>query len=296
MPDDRITDWHCVARGVRKSDIFCGDEDKEFYLRQLARLTKELALSVAMYILMDNHFHFLIRAGRRVVGKLFLRAHTVYAREFNRRHGFRGRMFECHFRPYPIEGTLRLAAASLYIPMNAVKDLGFSRPQDYGFSSYRWLFAPDSAPDWIDMSPVLEVFSPDPEEARRTYVEAVEARRAVVARNRRLYAIPPSQVKPRLLCEYSDPEIRMMLDSLLVPELKHRLSQAALLPSEAFTLYAASKLNLAPFRRLAMLLGISASTGRRYVKEIAGNEDLDRMLNSTSSLFEQRRSVVAQER
>jgi len=288
--------WHCVARGIRKNDIYGGDDDKDFYLRQAARLAREMAVAIMVYTLMDNHFHFLLRATRQTVGRFFLRLHTIYAREFNRRHSFRGHLFECNFRPYPIEGTLRLATASIYIPLNAVKDLGFLRPEDYRFSSHRFAVRPDSMPDWMDMSPVFRVFSPDLRLGRQRYLQAVESRTKMIGKKRKLYTAPPSQAKSRVACEYTDSDLGMILDTLLDPAITHRLSREVLLPSEALKLYTAERLQLGPVRRLAMLLGISNSTAQRYLMEISEEKDLCNALTSLACLRIREGIAVGQER
>jgi REP element-mobilizing transposase RayT len=266
--------FHCVERGVRKADLFVTDEDKGFYTRQLGRLAREMGLFVALYVLMDNHFHILIRATRELVGKLFLRLNSIYAREFNRRHELRGHIFEAHFRPVPVDSPGHQAAAAIYIPMNPVKDLGVERPELFEYSSFKYFLDPSKKPDWIDVAPVLEAFSRDPAEGLRRYLREVEGRRVMVLRNRESYRGAAVRdggkpYKPRPVAEFSDSELMMILDTLLDRRLKRRLAEQARLPSQAFVLYVAAEMKLGSVRRLAALLGINRTAARRYIQEIA---------------------------
>lgn len=287
MPaNSRAPLFHCVERGVRKADIFVTADDKEFYTYHLGRLAREMGLFVALYVLMDNHFHILIRAARELVGRLFMRLNSIYAREFNRRHELRGHIFEAHFRPIQVESAGHQAAVAIYIPMNPVKDLGVERPELFEHSSFKYFLDPSMKPDWIDLAPVLEAFASDPREGLRRYLREVESRRGMVLRNRSRYGIAArsdggDRYKPKPTAEFSDSELMMILDTLLDKGLKLSLSGQTGLPSQAFALYAAAEIGLASVRRLAALLGIDRTAARRYIEEIAEDAWVKQKLMST---------------
>jgi REP element-mobilizing transposase RayT len=272
--------WHLVARGTRQADIFIGRDDKRIYMAIFRRIALEMGIPAACFVLMDNHIHFLIQAAREDLGRLFQRVHTVYARIFNERHSFQGRMFETDFRPFPIRNEAHLAATAVYIIMNVVRDLGIARPEEYGFCSYGAFLQPGRSAGWLDPTPFLRVFDPDPAVAREKYRRAVEFRASQILSKRNEFLGNGKAYPARCIQEYTDAELKMVLSTLMDPAALNDLADRAGIPSQAFTLYSASQMGLGSFRRLCALLGISRKLGKGYVEEIAEDQFLRSHLES----------------
>jgi REP element-mobilizing transposase RayT len=52
--------YHVTARGNAQQDILLDDEDRQRFLRVLARVVFRFHLPLHAYCLMDNHFHLVV--------------------------------------------------------------------------------------------------------------------------------------------------------------------------------------------------------------------------------------------
>jgi len=57
--------YHLLVPGINREDLFHDDEDRQRYLVTLIRITKDSAISVLGYCLMDSHVHLLIKEGSK---------------------------------------------------------------------------------------------------------------------------------------------------------------------------------------------------------------------------------------
>ncbi|MBL9137600.1 MAG: transposase, partial [Verrucomicrobiales bacterium] len=53
--------YHVVNRGHRRERIFLTDEDRRAFLGRLAEFGKRFRVEVHAFVLMDNHYHLLVR-------------------------------------------------------------------------------------------------------------------------------------------------------------------------------------------------------------------------------------------
>lgn len=148
--------YHVFNRGVGKTDIFRNDSDYHFFLlrskenlfplsqegRPLASgyIRKTLpagAFSLLAYVLMPNHFHFLIRQNSSLpISKLMAKVCTGYSMYFNKKYQRVGALLQSKFRAVLVNNDSYLLWLSAYIHQNPkvaglVKNL-----RDYPFSSY----------------------------------------------------------------------------------------------------------------------------------------------------------------
>jgi hypothetical protein len=63
-----------------------------------------------------------------------------------------------------------------YTVLNPVRAGMVSRPEEYRWSSFRSSAGIEPASPWLDLASLLDLFAPDPAEARQLYQEFVEAR------------------------------------------------------------------------------------------------------------------------
>ena len=93
-----------MARGDGWKQIFGGKEDYESFLHWLQRVCRSHGWRVHTWVLMGNHFHFLLEtpepnlsAGMRVLL-------GTYSQAWNSRHQRRGHVFEGRYRAVPVAG------------------------------------------------------------------------------------------------------------------------------------------------------------------------------------------------
>ncbi len=130
---------HVMLRGVNRDVIFLEDEDFEHFLRALQDTKTVSGIAVLAYCLMTNHVHLVLRTEREPIGVVMKRLGVRYASWFNRKYGRVGHVFQDRFVSKPIEDDAYLSAVLPYIWNNPVAAGMATRPEDYRWSSRRWL-------------------------------------------------------------------------------------------------------------------------------------------------------------
>jgi hypothetical protein len=62
----RAIRYHVVNRGNRREAIFRSDTDRQRFLGRLAELPERFRTEIHAFVLMDNHYHLLLRTQRRL--------------------------------------------------------------------------------------------------------------------------------------------------------------------------------------------------------------------------------------
>jgi putative transposase len=132
MPD---TAHHITQRGIRRSNVFLDELDRQTYLALFLENSRRFHLRVLAYCLMTNHVHFVaVPARKDSIWKTFHRCHSVYATTFNMKHGFSGHLWQG--RPYScVLDEAHRWAAIRYVERNPVRAGMVARAEDYRWSS-----------------------------------------------------------------------------------------------------------------------------------------------------------------
>ena len=148
--------YHVFHRGVDLFDIFEDDEDREFYLKRLARYAFEYGIEIHAWCLMSNHTHLLLRADHKALSELMRKLGSVYARKFNMRHHRSGPLFEGRFGSVPVETDAQYVSVVRYIHRNPVLHREKVFLGDYPWSSYGEYIA--AAPVYCELGFTLSMF------------------------------------------------------------------------------------------------------------------------------------------
>ncbi|MHC4309773.1 MAG: transposase, partial [Planctomycetota bacterium] len=81
--------YHLLSRGNAGSDIFVDDKDRSRFLDAVGEMSERFDIDIFAYVLMDNHYHLLVRTRRANLKKAMHWFGTTYIQRFNGRH-FRG--------------------------------------------------------------------------------------------------------------------------------------------------------------------------------------------------------------
>jgi len=169
--------YHIGTRGVRKLPIAHDDDDRKTFLSQLGEVVELFGWELITFCLMTNHYHLVLRTPEANIAAGMHWLNFVYAREFNRRHGFVGHLFDQRYWSGVLDTEDYLRDASRYVVLNPVRAGLCSNPNEWTWSSYRQTVgsspaAPYLSLDWLDM------FDQDRERAQALYrsfvYEAVE--------------------------------------------------------------------------------------------------------------------------
>src|SRR4029078_1805225 len=128
---------HVVTRGNNRRSVSLDERDRMLFCLTAERVRKRYGWDVLAYVLMNNHYHPLLRIGERGLSHGMHHLNHSYAVTFNARHGRINHLFGKRFwnRELTTEASLQAAARYIVqIPRRAglVTDL-----DDYPWSSYR---------------------------------------------------------------------------------------------------------------------------------------------------------------
>ena len=175
--------YHVTSRGNGRSRIFRADDDRRRFVAQLQDNLDTFAVVCYAYVLMDNHFHLLVRTPRANLSQFMQRLKTSYALYARYKHRKPGHQFEARFKAKLVQDDSYLLVVTRYIHLNpiktaACKDLDkpelVRRLEAYRWGSYRGYVAAKNAEDFVCYD-VLERHGSTPAAARRRYRSYVRA-------------------------------------------------------------------------------------------------------------------------
>jgi REP element-mobilizing transposase RayT len=127
--------FHVTARGNRGATIFVDDLDRVDFLHLLQTTIDRFAWRALAHCLMGTHYHVLIESSRANLSDGMQRLNGMYARRFNRRHGFRGHVFEDRFSSWVMRDEQHFHATLAYVRDNPVRAGLCERPEDWPWSA-----------------------------------------------------------------------------------------------------------------------------------------------------------------
>lgn len=144
--------YHVYNRGANRRPIFANKENYDFLLRRARQFLPSYAIRVIAYVLMPNHYHFLISVDEDGALSPFLqRLFNSYSQAFNLQQNRTGTLFEGRAKSVHNADSTYIYALIRYIHLNPVVAGLTSEPEDWQFSNFR---------EWIGVrSDVL--FDPD---------------------------------------------------------------------------------------------------------------------------------------
>ena len=113
--------YHVTSRGNGRQRIFWTDRDRQRFLAQLGDGVHTDAIVLYAFVLMDNHFHLLVRTPRANLSRFMQRLNTSYAIYARYKHRRPGHQFEARFKAKLVEDETYLRALTRYIHLNPIK-------------------------------------------------------------------------------------------------------------------------------------------------------------------------------
>jgi REP element-mobilizing transposase RayT len=166
--------YHVTQRGNCQQDIFFDDHDRNFFLELLGGAAERFAWILTSYVLMTNHFHFVIQLTCASLSAGLRWLNTEYPRYFNRRYGRVGHLYQGPFDGRLVQKETYALNVIRYDALNPVRAGIVSRPEDYEWSSHRAALGLTRAPEWLAVDDLLMQFAPKRDLARAYYKEFVD--------------------------------------------------------------------------------------------------------------------------
>lgn len=128
---------HIVHRGNNRQPIALDDEDRASLVQQLREHAQQAQVALHAYVLMPNHLHLLATPETaQGVPRMMQALGRGYVRQFNRRHGRSGTLFEGRYRSTLIEAERYLLPGMVYLDLNPVRAGLVAQAADWPWSSH----------------------------------------------------------------------------------------------------------------------------------------------------------------
>jgi REP-associated tyrosine transposase len=160
--------FHVTSRGNRGVAVFLDDVTRVRFLRMLERTVARSNWRCLAYCLMTNHFHLVVAMEKPTLSAGMHWLNGCYAQWLNRRHGFKGHLFEDRFHSEAVESEAHVLELSRYVPLNPVRAGLCTHPADWPWSSYRATIGRERV-SFLSAEPMLELFAHSEETARAAY-------------------------------------------------------------------------------------------------------------------------------
>lgn len=161
--------YHITARGNERNPIYREEGDYHRFLELLSELPQRYGVLIHGYILMKNHYHFLIETPKGNIIKVMHYLNATYTGYFNKKYKRVGHLFQGRYKGFLIEKERYLLSVSRYIHLNPVRALIVKKPEEYRWSSYPAYIGRGKENKWLTCSWVLGQYSSDKGKARRQY-------------------------------------------------------------------------------------------------------------------------------
>jgi REP element-mobilizing transposase RayT len=167
--------FHIATRSVAERRCFGEIADRLDFLELLANVAETSKWLCQSYCLMGNHYHLVVQTPEPTLSSGMQMLNGRYAQQFNRRHeGRKGHLFGSRFYSVLLETDAHLLAALRHVARNPVTAGLCADPADWRWSSYRATIGLASAPRFLDVDHVLDLFGVRRSAARVAFASYVE--------------------------------------------------------------------------------------------------------------------------
>jgi REP element-mobilizing transposase RayT len=150
--------YHLLSRGNERRDIFEDQKDRKIFLDTIGEFSERFEINVFAFVLMDNHYHLLVRTRYANLKKAMHWFGTTYTQRFNRRHFRSGHLFQGRYKSIIVQNDAYMLQLSYYIHRNPLRAGIVKRLADYRWSSYLSYAYGRKAPEWLSKDLILSQF------------------------------------------------------------------------------------------------------------------------------------------
>ena len=114
--------WYQVtSRGNRREAIYRTDADRRRFLGLVAELPERFGLEVHAFVLMDNHYHLVVRTPEPNLSEAMRWLHVSYSSRFNWAHRPCGHVFQGRYKAMVMEDQRGVVEVARYVHLNPVR-------------------------------------------------------------------------------------------------------------------------------------------------------------------------------
>src|SRR5919204_3614233 len=151
MPRTRRSDldpglYHLTAKANRRDKLFLGERDRVMFFDLLAKVSRPETFLVRSYCLMGTHYHLLVETQTAEISDAMRDLNGIYAKWFNKEHGFRGHVFEQRFHAAHVDDDWHLGEVVRYLALNPVRAGLSPLPEQWRWGSFAAVMVQAPAP------------------------------------------------------------------------------------------------------------------------------------------------------
>jgi putative transposase len=165
---------HVTSRGNERNNIVIDDEDRIHFFEIFGDVVDRFKWILYQYVLMTNHYHFLIALTSETLSAGMQSLNSRYAQTFNRRHGRVGHLFQGRYDSRLVQEESYLLQVIRYDALNPVRAGLVTRPEDYRWSGHQAIAGLCEAPTWFPVERTLQCFAPRTSIAQAYYTRFVD--------------------------------------------------------------------------------------------------------------------------
>jgi putative transposase len=165
--------YHIMGRCLDHLTLFADDADREQFLSLLALYLERTGTKCYAWVLMDNHYHLVLRLSDRKLWELMKPLNMHYAHYHRKKNGRRGPLFMDRFKSIATQDQNYIEELVRYVHLNPVR-AGICKDL-MGLKKYLWCghgaLMGHEGRTFQDVKTVLKRFGRTPEDARVNYHE-----------------------------------------------------------------------------------------------------------------------------
>jgi len=166
--EDKNAIYHIIGKGVERTDIFADDVDRNKFLQLLQKMITSHKILLFSYVLMNTHFHLLIKTEDANLSQAIQFLNSSYAHWFNIRHIRKGHLFQDRYKSHLVLNSLYLHSVASYISLNPVEAGLVDSPEEYPWSSFQYFLSTKNqnknVPSWLNIRELLKLCQTSPED------------------------------------------------------------------------------------------------------------------------------------
>lgn len=163
--------YHVYQRGNNKDYIFKDSNSKVFLLKEIRAYNKVFDFQLLAFVIMDNHFHLLIRANKTPISTIMFNLDNVLSKFLNRVLNRTGHVFQGRYGSELVENDAYLIWLLRYIHRNPVRAKICENVEQYRWSSHYFYKYGVNGAVYTDF--ILNTISNNKSSAIKQYMEFV---------------------------------------------------------------------------------------------------------------------------
>lgn len=165
--------YHVFQRGNNRENIFNEPIEKGYFIKQIIEYMDAYEFELLAYVIMDNHYHLILRTKEVALNKIMHGINNVYSKFYNHRHERTGHVFEERYSSKLVEDDAYLIWLLRYIHRNPVRAHICENVSKYKWSSD--FFYRKGINVFVNIDFILNIFSRNRFKAMKIYFELMES-------------------------------------------------------------------------------------------------------------------------